>query len=72
MTLPGTWRPSKIYKRTRQKSTRKGATRFTATLKELQEHLTSTDYSLHVRLISCIARISDLWDRMARQEPFLT
>lgn len=58
--------PSKIHKRAMQKLPREAARSPTATLKELQEHLTSNDYSLHMTTISCILHMS----RLYRESPF--
>lgn len=45
---------------------KKGSTRLTTTLKELKEHQTSTDYSLHVTTVSCILHMSELWGRVGQ------
>lgn len=48
MTSLRTRRTSNICKRTRQRLTNKPAMRPVATLKEPQEHVTSTDYTARV------------------------
>lgn len=52
VTLAGTRRLSEIFKRTSKKPTREAGERPAATLKELQEHFASCDYSLQVATIS--------------------
>lgn len=69
MKCPRTVCPAKIYKRTIQNFTKKGAKRPTATLNELQEYLTNTDYSLFATTISQMLQVSGLQDG---QKLFLT
>lgn len=70
-TLPRSGHQSKLDDRARKTLIREGTKRPKATLKDLQDFMAVTDWSVHVTTISQALHEAGLYGRVARKKPFL-